>query len=79
MHLFKSDGNNDEANEVHLRQKRSVIYLPEGSGDDFNENVSLFDCIPQQAEAVFNEILGPRNKNYPGLISMLQGFQKCIA
>ena len=33
----------------------------------------------QQAEAVFNKISGPRNKNYPGLISMLQGFQKCIA
>ena len=33
----------------------------------------------QQAEAVFNEISGPRNKNYPGLISMLQGFQNCIA
>ena len=33
----------------------------------------------QQAEAVFNKISGPRNKNYPDLISMLQGFQKCIA
>jgi len=37
---FKSDGNNDEANKVHLRQKRSVIYLPEGAGEDFNENES---------------------------------------
>ena len=35
--------------------------------------------VPQQAEAVFNKISGPRNKNYPGLISMLQGSQKCIA
>ena len=33
----------------------------------------------QQAEAVFNQISGQRNKNYPGLISLLQGFQKCIA
>ena len=35
--------------------------------------------MPQQAEAIFNKISGPRNENYPGLISMLQGFQKCIA
>ena len=33
----------------------------------------------QQAEAIFDKILGPRNKNYPRLISMLKGFQKCIA
>ena len=33
----------------------------------------------QQAEAVFDKISGPRNKNYPGFISMLQRFQKCIA
>ena len=32
----------------------------------------------QQAEAVFNKIFGPSNKNYPGLISMLQGFKKYI-
>ena len=33
----------------------------------------------QQAQAIFDKILGPRNKNYPGLISMSQGFQKYIA
>ena len=38
-----------------------------------------FRQYPQWAEVDFNKISGPRNKNYPGLISMLQGFQKCIA
>ena len=28
--------------------------------------------IPQKAEDVFKRISGPRNKKYPGLISMLQ-------
>ena len=32
----------------------------------------------QQAEAISNKVLGPRNKNYPGVISMLQGFQQFI-
>ena len=35
--------------------------------------------ISKQAEAVFNRISGTSNKTYPRLISMLQGFQKCIA
>ena len=35
--------------------------------------------MSQYAEAVFNKTLGTINKTYPGLISMLQGFQKCIA
>ena len=33
----------------------------------------------QQAEAIFDKISGPRNEKYTELISMLQGFQKCIA
>ena len=33
----------------------------------------------QQAEAVFDKISGTINITYPGLISMLQGFLKCIA
>ena len=37
------------------------------------------DINTQLAEAVFDKISGSRNKNYPGLISMPQGFQKCIA
>ena len=46
-----------------------------------NETLCFSQCSfhPQQAETVFNKILGPSNKKYPGLISMLQGFQKCIA
>ena len=43
------------------------------------KNKLNFKTISQQAEADFNKISGPRNKNYPGLISMRQGFQKCIA
>ena len=31
------------------------------------------------AEAVFDKISDTRNKTYLGLISMPQGFQKCIA
>ena len=31
---------------------------------------------PQQAEAVFDKVSDPNIKNYPGLIIMLQGFQK---
>ena len=43
-------------------------------------NFRIFSkSTPQQAEAVFNKVSGSRNKKYPGLISMLQGFQKCIA
>ena len=38
-----------------------------------------FDSSPKQAEAVFNKIANSINKNYPGLIGMLQGLQKCIA
>ena len=41
--------------------------------------ISHFALTAQQTEAVFNKISGPKNKNYPELISMLQGFQKCIA
>ena len=33
----------------------------------------------QQVEAVFNKISDSRNKNHPGLVSLCQGFQKCIA
>ena len=50
-----------------------------------NAKVSLmafaisYKILSQQAEAIFNKILDSRNKTYPGLISMLQGFQKCIA
>ena len=33
----------------------------------------------QWAESAFDKILGTINKTYTGLISMLQGFQKCIA
>ena len=44
--------------------------------DTINNPVTRY---AQQAEAVFNKISGPRNKNHPVLISMLQGFQKCIA
>ena len=35
--------------------------------------------MSQKADAVFDKILGTINKTYPGLISILQGFQKCIA
>ena len=35
--------------------------------------------LSQEAEVVFNKISGTSNKNYSGLISMLQEFQKCIA
>ena len=42
-------------------------------------SIKFLGNFTQQAEAVFNKIADPRNKNYPGLISMLQGFQKCIA
>ena len=46
-------------------------------------HISKYVCIEhsrtQQVEAVFNKISGPSNKNYPGLLSMLQGFHKCIA
>ena len=34
---------------------------------------------PQYPEAFFDKILDTINKIYPGLISMLQGFQKGIA
>ena len=34
--------------------------------------------VAQQAEAFFDKILDTINETYPGLISMLQGFQKCI-
>merc|ERR1712079_277320 len=57
---FKSDGNNDEANKVHLRQKRSVIYLPEGAGEDFNENESEdeFDLTATQlSENLLSQLL----------------------
>ena len=40
---------------------------------------SFAGCKTQQTEAVFNKILGTKNKTYPGLFSMLQGLQKCIA
>ena len=33
----------------------------------------------QRAEAVFDKIISTINKTYPGLISMIHGFQKCIA
>ena len=37
------------------------------------------DAQAQQAEAIFNKFSDPDIKSYPGLISMLQEFQKCIA
>ena len=41
--------------------------------------ICLFGAVSQWAEADFNKILGTIYKTYPGLISILQGFQKCIA
>ena len=35
--------------------------------------------ITQKAEAILNKISNNINKTYIGLISVLQGFQKCIA
>ena len=35
--------------------------------------------LTQQVDAVFNKVSDPDIKNYLGLISMLQAFQKCIA
>ena len=44
-------------------------------------NTQIYFRLPgaQWAEAAFNKISGSKNKTYPGLISMLLGFQKCIA
>ena len=38
-----------------------------------------YPCSPQRAEAILNKISNNINKTYIGLISVLQGFQKCIA
>ena len=43
--------------------------------------LSSIDTVnhPQRAEAILNKISNIINKIYIGLISLLQGFQKCIA
>ena len=45
---------------------------------EWTKNWQIF-CRAQWAEADFNKILGTIYKIYPGLITMLQGVQKCIA
>ena len=40
---------------------------------------NVLDERAQRPEIKFNEILNTIHKNYMGLTSMLQGFQKCIA
>ena len=54
----------------------TLLSTPNKQNDNVDQEST---CIPQQAEADFDKISGPRNKKYPGLISMSQGFEKCIA
>jgi len=39
----------------------------------------LHGNLAQRAEEILNKISNNINKTYAGLISVLQGFQKCIA
>ena len=49
------------------------------AGMSYIATVSRGKIPAQWAEVFLNKILGTRNKTYLGLISMLRGFQKCIA
>ena len=48
-----------------------------------NQNLASFFNLnttrAQRAEEILNKISNNINKTYTGLISVLQGFQKCIA
>ena len=65
-----------QALDVVMRHLPSMTYTPVGRSF-FSRLVNHITV--QRAEAVFNKISGTRNKTYLRLISMLYGFQKCIA
>ena len=70
--------NTEELMKKHIESSHTVI----------DRCFTLCSIFPKQntklpkaqlADVVFYKILGTINKTYPGIISMLQGFQKCIA
>ena len=71
------------ANDSHLQQTWARVYTNFKSkpfdSQILKNSLRQSRYFPQQAKAVFDKVSDPDIKNYPGLISMLQRFQICIA
>ena len=65
---------------LETTEKRKYVDITYMIAEKTNTKSQSNDDINKQlAEAAFDKISGSRNKTYPGLISMLQRIQKCIA
>ena len=65
--------------EIKIRVKILTTYIECRQRYRLLKKSFFSGYISQRAEAILNEFSNNINKTYTGLISVLQGFQKCIA
>ena len=75
------------ANSAYVSDSKADLVsmeLEQGNRVNINEGQpiipqhGIFNTITQKAEVILNKISNNINKTHTGLISVLQGFQKCI-